>query len=336
MKIALENKTAGSGGDIKLYETAEELQNVTGMKDGDIAVVGNDYRDVNINDWFEYIYFPDTVTLNETMTSFAYVCFLDDNGYQKVTVNWWYGNEFTIDVKVTMSGQNDITITYSSQDGLVFTRLTELSENPIHFDYRLHYCKGWSGNSADLSGYNKFIQVPDKKTMYRYSTHIDTQNVNLITGLSSNGTYTNSMVKNISNIMNIFNDSVGVGRDVNFNLKEKECAGYLVYNSSNNEFIIYTTTYICNVLVNGNNNSIDGNTTSILRKFTIDETTKRAASSSVTLPISLNGLYFTPILYVNGKFIPSTVIPYKLSGSSSTYSGEISIANFVTNWEKIN
>ena len=338
MKIALANKTAGSGGDIKLYETVEELQNVTGMKDGDIAVVGKQYKYAEPGEFFDTVYFPKIVTLTEPPREFVW-CPIT-NVYDlnnEITFNIW-GVYSTFSINSYDSSSTSITLVeYKTEDaGLTWTRLTNPDDEYVVFNSRrrLH----WSGYSTNIPEfYRKFIIIEDKKTLYRYGYHTNIDNVKFVNGVKLDKTYTNEQYINVKATLDYLNIYIGSRSNTSLYINNGERNGFLIYD--NGIFKLITTSN-CYIYIDANSTtnyvSNGSSTTTSCKEITIDVNSQTISTKAATFPVSLDGKYFTPVAFQNGLFKPSPYLFIRKEGSSNSYDSILDISNYELSWEKIN
>ena len=111
----------GNSGDVKLFETEEEMQADAKAKEGDLAVVyRNEVNNVTADGRFQYITFPETVTLPIAVTtdSFCMLRAIDTStmfdGQIMLNANSFEFNGYT--------NTGMIRVGYSSVDGINYTR----------------------------------------------------------------------------------------------------------------------------------------------------------------------------------------------------------------------
>ena len=111
----------GNSGDVKLFETEEEMQADTDAKEGDLAVVyRSEIQNMTADTQTQYITFPETVTLPSAITEFYY-CMLRavdtsimfDGDIQLTQSSFRFGG-------FTEAGM--IRVQYESEDGINYTR----------------------------------------------------------------------------------------------------------------------------------------------------------------------------------------------------------------------
>ena len=114
--------TSSGSGDVKLFETVEEMQADSDAEKGDLAII---YREetqpVAENSRFSSCIFPNTVVLDEPYTDGMYGYFYntDEKGPYFVGEIGLYYDEFKFD---TQEGDTNIHISYTSGDGITYIR----------------------------------------------------------------------------------------------------------------------------------------------------------------------------------------------------------------------
>ena len=168
-------KSGGSSSGVKLFETEEEMQADTTAQKDDLAVVyGSILQNVIEGDKnISSIYFPETVTLSTpVLTSYSYSHMSGFLNTLSISLN---NTDFTLSFG---SLSDRTTIEYTSVDGTMYTRTTEVT-NPVTLSISLDASDsyGWD----DILGY--FIQIP-KMTfngLYQYNgTQYELATINII------------------------------------------------------------------------------------------------------------------------------------------------------------
>ena len=143
----------GSGGAIKQFSTIEEMNNSTGNKEGDLAVVyRSEVKNATVDSKFQVATFPDTVVLDTAITDYVDVRYraVDDS----VMFDCWgelSSSRFSMDC---YSETVEVRIEYTSSDGITYTR-TDTTGNPVDFGTEIYYERAEYWNDA----IGKFIQV---------------------------------------------------------------------------------------------------------------------------------------------------------------------------------
>ena len=177
-------------GDVKLFETEEAMQADTKAEEGDLAVVyRNEVNNVTADSRFQYITFPETVTLPTAVTTDS-VCMLravdSSNGF--------FDGQIMLDVSMfRFNGYSEtemIRVEYSSADGINYTRTRfegdngELT-NPVDLgtEIRCEMQEEWNDNFGyfmQIAG-NTFeglfecnnIPNPDTVSAYKFYKYIE-------------------------------------------------------------------------------------------------------------------------------------------------------------------
>ena len=114
----------GSGtGDVKLFNSVNEMQNSHGNQDGDLAVVyTNKIENITANTEFQIATFPKTVVLTTAVTDYIDVGFVpvESTGEMFDCFGNLDSRMFSLDV---FTDEGDINIQYRSSDGLTYNRI---------------------------------------------------------------------------------------------------------------------------------------------------------------------------------------------------------------------
>ena len=156
-------KTGGSG-DVKLFETEEEMQSDTTAKEGDLAIVyRNTLANMVADTETQYITFPDTVTLPTAFTGEYHgrIRAVDDSAM-------FDGQVMLNQTSFEFSGYSETgetTINYTSTDGITYTRSTTIT-NPVDLGTVVKSYYEWNDNL----GY--FMQVSSSSFtgLYKYNS----------------------------------------------------------------------------------------------------------------------------------------------------------------------
>lgn len=180
-----EGSGSSSGGDVKLFETVEDMQADENAQEGDLAVVyKEEIQNMTADTQTQYITFPETVVLPEALTS-DYYCMLRaidtsvmfDGNIQLSSTS------FMFDVR-TESGS--ITVQYTSTDGMNYNRTTFTGDsgdliNPVDLGtiVGVYSVEEWNNNM----GY--FIQSEGNTFdgLYEYASKTDTNKAAWLTNL---------------------------------------------------------------------------------------------------------------------------------------------------------
>lgn len=124
-----------SSGEVKLFETVEEMQADETAKEGDLAVVYKyKFNNIVAETRYDVVYFPEVVVLNARVESPITIGNIFFKPYIRIT---------STVASFTMSGY---TVTYTSEDGITYTR-TDTLGNPLEGIYMS------SSNWNDIIGY---------------------------------------------------------------------------------------------------------------------------------------------------------------------------------------
>ena len=116
----IDNISGDSSGDVKLFETIEEMQVDPNPSDGDLAVVyREEIQPINEESEFDSCTFPNTVVLSEAITNSFYTSFGAVDGT-------WYQGDFDINPDYAYFNawgeSGHIGIEYSTVDSITYTR----------------------------------------------------------------------------------------------------------------------------------------------------------------------------------------------------------------------
>ena len=116
-----EGSGSSSNGDVKLFETVEEMQADENSKEGDLAVVyRSEIQNMTADTETQYITFPETVTLPEAFTDSVY------GRLRAVDTSIMFDGNIQLDqTSFRFDGYSEsgmIRVSYSSDDGITYTR----------------------------------------------------------------------------------------------------------------------------------------------------------------------------------------------------------------------
>ena len=206
---AISNISTGGSGDVKLFETVEEMQQDENPQEGDLAVVyGEEIQPINEESEFDSCIFPNTVVLDEAFTgriSGSFIVVDSSSGWFNGSVSM-SSSSFRFD----SFGETTVGVKYTSNDGITYTRTDggeELQEfgTTIKWDSSRGSFNGVIGNFMKISG-NYF----DGLYQYKLNNHQD--NVIQVADLT---TYTTTMEDGHIKTFNV-NDKL----DIYFNLND--------------------------------------------------------------------------------------------------------------------
>ena len=172
----------GRVGDVKLFETVEEMQVDTTAKDGDLAVVyREEIQNMTADTQTQYITFPETVTLPEAFTDSFY------GMLRAVDESVMFDGQVMLDQSMfNFNGYSEtgmIRVGYQSEDGITYTRQEFMGDsgdltNPVDLGTVVKYepMEPWN----DTLGY--FMQIGGNvfEGLYEYASYIDENYIQLI------------------------------------------------------------------------------------------------------------------------------------------------------------
>ena len=158
-----EGSGGGGSGDVKLFNTINEMQNSSGNQDGDLAVVyKSEENNITENTEFQIGIFPETVVLPSAVTSSSSLSFysLDSTKYfdcyGSLSSSSFYINGY--------SNSSYIDIRYTSSDGITYTRTTfqkndeTIIGNKMDFDVIIKFGSSWGGGYTWNDAFGYFIK----------------------------------------------------------------------------------------------------------------------------------------------------------------------------------
>lgn len=171
----IEGTYEGNSGDVKLFETQEEMQQDPNANEGDLAVVyREEIQNMTADSQTQFLTFPETVTLPEAFTSIVngMLRAVDEsvifNGNIQLDQNMFRFDGFT--------NTGMIRVSYTSSDGITYTREEFMGDsgdltNPVDLGTIVKYepMEPWN----DALGY--FMQVGGKvfEGLFNYIQYID-------------------------------------------------------------------------------------------------------------------------------------------------------------------
>ena len=198
-------------GQVKLFETVEEMQLDNTSKEGDLAVVyRNEVQNMTVDTQTQYITFPETVVLPDAITS-DYRCtykYIDDTpGSFSVRLD---NTSFSFSKR----GTPRINITYTSVDGITYNRdeftintFEELT-NPVDLDGVIHINLNTQWN--DNFGYFMRIGGMTFKGLYNYGEIIHNDYIQLSPISSVSFDYENKEVSNINYTGEVIGEPISI------------------------------------------------------------------------------------------------------------------------------
>lgn len=143
---------SGSG-DVKQFSTVEEMNNSTGNKEGDLAVVyRSEVQNATVDSRFQTATFPETIVLDSAITDYLDIRYRAVDS-SKMFDCWGQLNNTSFRMDC-YSETGEIRIQYTSSDGITYTR-TDTTGNPVDFGTEIYYERTEYWNDA----IGKFIQV---------------------------------------------------------------------------------------------------------------------------------------------------------------------------------
>ena len=110
---------SGGSGDVKLFETVEEMQLDPSPNEGDLAVVyREEIQPIDENSEFDSCIFPNTVVLDEAFTESI------SGRFRAIGGGWFDGNVDMSSSSFRFDGYGDkeVRVQYTSSDGITYTR----------------------------------------------------------------------------------------------------------------------------------------------------------------------------------------------------------------------
>ena len=105
---------------VKLFNTIEEMNTSTDNINEDLAIVyGLNKTSVKEDEYFQTLYLPENVVLDEALTSNTSAIFLDESGSLRVTLSL---SGSTIQMIIGSFFNMTVIANYTSSDGLTYTR----------------------------------------------------------------------------------------------------------------------------------------------------------------------------------------------------------------------
>ena len=238
---AISNISTGGSGDVKLFETVEEMQQDENPQDGDLAVV---YKEELINvtaeSEFDSCIFPNEVVLDEAFTDNIYGRFRavdSSSSYFDGMVDMSSSN-FRFD---GYSESGEIQVEYESEDGITYTR-TDGGEELQEFGVVIKWEDSGEGFNSVIGNFMK-INGNYFNGLYKYGRGIDDETLlgariteTTLEDLDgsdgyTNATYTYDVLDYVTckKAINALNNTEYAGRDYNL----------LAYDRISNKFRFY-------------------------------------------------------------------------------------------------
>ena len=179
----------GNSGDVKLFETEEQMQQDPNANEGDLAVVyREEIKNMTSDTQTQYITFPETVTLPSAITE-SYYCMLRSIDPSKM----FDGNIMLDKTSFRFDGWSEIgmiRVSYTSSDGITYTKQEFMGDNgeltnPVDLgtEIRCEMQEEWNDNFGyfmQIEG-NTFeglfecnnIPNPDTVSAYKFYKYIE-------------------------------------------------------------------------------------------------------------------------------------------------------------------
>lgn len=266
----------GSGGAIKQFSTIEEMNNSTGNKEGDLAVVyRSEVKNATVDSKFQVATFPDTVVLDTAITDYV------DVRYRAVDDSVMFDCMGSLDSSMfrmdCYSETGEVRIQYTSSDGITYTR-TDTTGNPVDFGTEIYYERAEYWNDA----IGKFIQVGGNvfEGLYECKSTVVTDTY-VLKGIKYHLPEFNT---------NLFSSDIGYERAcvvLNAVTDGNEVTDYTIYNLYNDGTKFYLDGN--NLMSNNTNNGTSANIVKL--RYTNGETIREvlpSTSGSASAPTSIN------------------------------------------------
>lgn len=198
--------STGGSGDVKLFETQEEMQSDENPKEGDLAVVyRQEIQNFQEDTITQFMTFPETVTLDEAYTGNAYGMLRSVDS----SSGYFDGNVQLSQTSFRFSGygmSDMVRVEYTSTDGITYTRTSMSPEtNPIDFGVEVK----WEQYEPFIPQFGKFMLIEGNTFEGLFEYVLNTKNKDAIL-MRSNTTweYLNpnepSFTEEYVNIVNAF------------------------------------------------------------------------------------------------------------------------------------
>ena len=285
----------GNSGDVKLFETEEEMQADITAQEGDLAVVyRNEIQNMTANTQTQFITFPETVILTEAFTDSAYAMI------RAVDSSIMFDGSIMLDqYSFRFDGYSEtgmIRVLYNSDDGITYTRTQFTGDsgdliNPVDLGTSIHceVVEQWNDNF----GYFMYVGGKVFEGLYENKIADDIDIINAVTNITYNGTvnYDISSVLS-SNIDKVVSLSTSYFKNT---LNADTISGYLINCKSSIEYELYCTIYTPSASygVDGINRfytsfDIDGNSACKIMPFRASKNSPISSSQDKFLKLNIN------------------------------------------------
>lgn len=191
--FGIDGSLESGSSDVKLFETIEDMQSDSNPKEGDLALVYGDKLDqVHNGIIVNTVIFPTQVILEDTVSSSITGLFTYDEDYPAATYpdRWQFTVELTdTTYRVYRAIDNRTIVEYTSNDGITYNRITELTNNEYTFDLVDRWYAKWSNTILDNFCKTTSIYFGG---LFQYGTERNNNYLELYSNIvfGSNSTYT--------------------------------------------------------------------------------------------------------------------------------------------------
>ena len=235
--------TSSGGGDVKLFETIEQMNQSSGNKDGDLAIVyANSLAGIKSDTIFSKLFFPTTVTLSSAITTDAGTSFhttspdIYIDGWFSIDPSSCYISAYSMETSTSLCD-----VHYTSEDGIHYIRKSS-SPSEVDFEISMQFeSSEWDDrySSFMLSG------SVDFEGLFSYNdnnwgitpTQIKAQDYEVAekTFYGKNGVEVGTLQNNIVNNKNALLSKIGVWQNLcNIELIDSlyNCSSLFSYNTN--------------------------------------------------------------------------------------------------------
>ena len=200
--LGIEGTAESGSGAVKLFETEEEMQADTDPKEGDLALVyRNEISNATVDSQFSSIKFPATVVLPAAITEDDYISTSFRSVDSDVWLDCWCSLEYTSFRASIYADDMNLSITYTSEDGMTYTRTdTEAEIIDLPGEVYCEYTNEWN----DYIGYFVLVNGYTFDGLFQYSGKTHKNIVNFIsTSDITVGSGSVTIARTTDNIQNI-------------------------------------------------------------------------------------------------------------------------------------
>ena len=248
---------------IKLFKTVEEMNNSTGNKEGDLAVVyREEIQPVTEESEFDSCTFPNTVVLKEAFTGNIY------GGFRAVdsTNGRFNGNVDMSSSRFRFDGYGDtmIRVQYTSSDGITYTRTDggeELQEFGTTIKWEPHEeFNNVIGNfmkigTSVFEGLHKYTTNLNTGIIRLYSTDLSNWDATKYNDIFANNGYTGTVeyiTESIQNCMKTIASDILPDWDITKNTRGSSTSQYVMFLLDKNKTKLYCYTQVDCTIRNDN------------------------------------------------------------------------------------